>query len=81
MFDVIQVHARTCSELLKLVIMVTKIFPEIEAARPGCSSGIEALCLLKYGIATAKSLFQNCSESSVLYLVNFVKFYVFHHSF
>lgn len=64
----IKVHARTCSELLKLVIMVTKIFPEIEAARPGCSSGIEALCLLKYGIATAKSLFQNCSESSVLYL-------------
>ncbi|XP_073158898.1 U-box domain-containing protein 5-like isoform X2 [Henckelia pumila] len=64
-----KVHARTCSELLKLVITVTKLVPEIEAARPGCSSGIEALCLLKNDIDTAKSLLQHCSESSVLYLV------------
>ncbi|KZV55011.1 U-box domain-containing protein 5-like [Dorcoceras hygrometricum] len=54
--------------IAKLVIIVTKIFPEIEAARPGCLSGIEALCLLKNGIVTAKSLLQHCSESSVLYL-------------
>lgn len=64
----IKVHARTCSELLKLVIMVAQIVPEIEAARPGCSSGINALCLLKNDIDTTKSLLQHCSESSVLYL-------------
>ncbi|XP_075498441.1 LOW QUALITY PROTEIN: U-box domain-containing protein 5-like [Primulina tabacum] len=64
----IKVHARMCLELLKLVIMVSKIFPEIEAARPRCTSGIEALCLLNNGIIKAKSLLQHCSESSALYL-------------
>lgn len=58
-----------CSELLKSVIRVSKIFSEIEEARPRCSSGIEALCLLNNGIIKAKSLIQYCSESSVLYLV------------
>ncbi|KAK6152924.1 hypothetical protein DH2020_012563 [Rehmannia glutinosa] len=65
----IKAHARMCSELLQLVTRVSKIFPEIEAARPRCSSGIEALCLLNNGILKAKSLLQHCSESSVLYLV------------
>ncbi|XP_073058009.1 U-box domain-containing protein 5-like isoform X2 [Primulina eburnea] len=64
----IKVHARMCLELLKLVIMVSKIIPEIEAARPRCTSGIEALCLLNNGIIKAKSLLQHCSESSALYL-------------
>ncbi|KAK4426791.1 U-box domain-containing protein 5, partial [Sesamum alatum] len=64
----IKVHAQMCSELSKLVVKVSKVFPEIEAARPRCSSGLEALCLLNNGIAKAKSLLQHCSESSVLYL-------------
>ncbi|KZV39704.1 U-box domain-containing protein 5 [Dorcoceras hygrometricum] len=64
----IKVHARMCLELFKVVIMVSKIFPEIEAARPRCTSGIEALCLLNNGIIKAKSLIQHCSESSALYL-------------
>ncbi|KAL9148368.1 hypothetical protein ABFS82_12G036800 [Erythranthe guttata] len=64
----IKVHARMCSELLQAVIRVSRIFPEIEGARPGCSSGIDALCLLNNGIVKAKSLLQHCSESSVLYL-------------
>ncbi|KAK4490606.1 hypothetical protein RD792_001293 [Penstemon davidsonii] len=64
----IKVHARMCSELLKVVIKVSKVFPEIEAARPRCSSGIDSLCLLNNGIVKAKSLLQHCSESSVLYL-------------
>ncbi|KAL0396007.1 UNVERIFIED_CONTAM: U-box domain-containing protein 5 [Sesamum calycinum] len=64
----IKVHAQMCSELLKVVVRVSKVFPEIEAARPRCSSGLEALCLLNNGIAKAKSLLQHCSESSVLYL-------------
>ncbi|KAL2520670.1 U-box domain-containing protein 6 [Forsythia ovata] len=64
----IKVHFQMCSELLKLVSRVSKIFPEIEAARPRCSSGIEALCLLNNGIVKANSLLQHCSESSKLYL-------------
>ncbi|KAL3844823.1 hypothetical protein ACJIZ3_002226 [Penstemon smallii] len=64
----IKVHARMCSELLKVVIKVSKVFPEIEAARPRCSSGIDSLCLLNNGIVKAKCLLQRCSESSVLYL-------------
>ncbi|KAL8549707.1 hypothetical protein ACS0TY_008519 [Phlomoides rotata] len=64
----IKVHAQMCSELLTFVIRVSKIFPEIEAARPRCTSGIEALCLLNNGVVKAKSLLQQCSESSVLYL-------------
>ncbi|KAL1541855.1 U-box domain-containing protein 5-like isoform X1 [Salvia divinorum] len=63
-----KVHAQMCSELFKVVVRVSKNFPEIEAARPRCSSGIEALCLLNNGITKAKSLLQYCSESSVLYL-------------
>lgn len=58
-----------CSELLALVIKVSKIFPEIEEARPRCSSGIGALCLLNNGIVKARSLLLQCSESSILYLV------------
>ncbi|XP_057785918.1 U-box domain-containing protein 5-like [Salvia miltiorrhiza] len=64
----IKVHAQMCSELYKVVVRVSKNFPEIESARPRCSSGIEALCLLNNGIVKAKSLLQHCSESSVLYL-------------
>lgn len=63
-----KVHAQMCSELFKVVIRVSKIFPEIEAARPRCTSGIEALCMLNNGIVKAKSLLQYCSESSALYL-------------
>ncbi|GFQ03661.1 U-box domain-containing protein 6 [Phtheirospermum japonicum] len=63
-----KVHNRMCSELLKLVTSVSRIFPEIEEARPRCSSGIEALCSLNNGLVKAKSLLQHCSESSVLYL-------------
>ncbi|KAG6385941.1 hypothetical protein SASPL_154824 [Salvia splendens] len=64
----IKVHAQIYSELFKVVVRVSKNFPEIEAARPRCSSGIEALCLLNDGIVKAKSLLQQWSESSVLYL-------------
>ena len=65
----LQVHSLMCSELAKLVDRISNIFPEIEAARPRCSSGIQALCLLSKAIEKAKSLLQYCSESSKLYLV------------
>lgn len=78
----LQVHPLMCSELFKLVIRVSKIFPELEAARPRCSSGIEALCLLNNGIVKAKIVLQNCNESSALYLVYGLELWHFliHHS-
>ena len=58
-----------CMELLRLVDRISRILPEIEAARPRCSTGIQALCLLNRGMEKAKLLLQHCSESSKLYLV------------
>ncbi|KAK9071414.1 hypothetical protein SSX86_009983 [Deinandra increscens subsp. villosa] len=64
----IKVHKVMCTELMKIVHRVDKIFPEIEAARPRCSSGIQSLCLLTKAIDKAKALIQDCCESSKLYL-------------
>ncbi|KAK8481300.1 hypothetical protein V6N13_044056 [Hibiscus sabdariffa] len=63
-----KVHHMMCTELRKLVDRILRIFPEIEAARPRCSSGIKALCSLNNAIEKAKLLLQYCSESSKLYL-------------
>ncbi|XP_059639383.1 U-box domain-containing protein 5 isoform X2 [Cornus florida] len=63
-----QVHHLMCIELMTLVDRVSNIFPEIEAARPRCSTGIQALCCLNNAIEKAKLLLQHCSESSKLYL-------------
>ncbi|CAN6680349.1 unnamed protein product [Malus baccata var. baccata] len=63
-----KVHRLMCTELLRLVDRISRILPEIEAARPRCSTGIQALCLLNRGMEKAKLLLQNCSESSKLYL-------------
>ncbi|GJY31984.1 U-box domain-containing protein 5 [Tanacetum coccineum] len=64
----IKVHSVMCTELMKLVDRVDRIFSEIEAARPRCTSGIQSLCLLIEAIKKAKSLIRDCSESSKLYL-------------
>lgn len=63
-----KVHRKMCSELMRLVDEVVNIFPEIEAARPRCSSGLQALCSLNIAIEKAKLLLLYCSESSKLYL-------------
>ncbi|XP_031255047.1 U-box domain-containing protein 5 isoform X1 [Pistacia vera] len=63
-----KVHRVMCTELMKLVERTANIFPQIEAARPRCSSGIQALCLLNNAIEKAKLILQYCSESSKLYL-------------
>ncbi|KAF2577215.1 hypothetical protein F2Q68_00006097 [Brassica cretica] len=51
--------------LKKLVDRVMKIFPEIEAARPGSSTAIQTL---NKALEKAKLLLQYCSESSKLYM-------------
>ncbi|KAJ9172774.1 hypothetical protein P3X46_015983 [Hevea brasiliensis] len=58
-----------CTELMKLVDRIGHVFPEIEAARPRCSSGIQALCLLNGTVEKAKQILRYCCESSKLYLV------------
>ncbi|KAI4327611.1 hypothetical protein L6164_020050 [Bauhinia variegata] len=63
-----KVHRAMCTELMKLVDRISRIFPDIEAARPRCSSGIQTLCLLNATIEKAKLLLQYCCESSKLYL-------------
>lgn len=64
-----QVHHVMCTELMKLVDRVSSVFPEIEAARSRCSTGIQASCTLNRAIEKANLLLQYCSESSKLYLV------------
>lgn len=63
-----QVHSKICIELMKIVDSIMRIFPDIEEARPRCSSGIESLCFLNNSIEKAKLLLQHCSECSKLYL-------------
>ncbi|KAG9129875.1 hypothetical protein Leryth_007017, partial [Lithospermum erythrorhizon] len=67
----LQVHSLLCQELHEVVNKVSKILPEIEAVRPGCSSGIgiEALCVLINELDKAKSVLHHCRVSSKLYLV------------
>lgn len=64
----VKVHSRMCTELMKLVASGTKLLPQIEAARPGGTSGIQALCLLSNTIEKAKSIIEDCCHSSKLYL-------------
>ncbi|RDX78821.1 U-box domain-containing protein 5, partial [Mucuna pruriens] len=63
-----KVHSKMCIGLTKLVDRISRILPDIEAARPGYSSGIESLCLLNNAIEKVKLLLQHCSECSKLYL-------------
>ncbi|KAK6922705.1 hypothetical protein RJ641_011009 [Dillenia turbinata] len=63
-----RLHRLMCLELMKLVERISMVFPEIEAAQPRCHSGIKVLCSLNLALDKAKSLLQQCSESSKLYL-------------
>lgn len=64
----IKVHEVMCTQLLSLLDRISGIFPDIVAARPRCTSGIKALCLLQNAMEKARKLLQNCCESSKLYL-------------
>ncbi|KAH7524101.1 U-box domain-containing protein 5 isoform X1 [Ziziphus jujuba] len=64
----VKVHGLICLELKKFIVRISQIFPGIESARPGCKPGIQALCLLHDAMDKAKSIIQECSESSKLYL-------------
>ena len=64
----LQLHLSMCKLLLGLVDRISKIVPDIEAARPR-AQGINALSELHLAIDKAKALVQNCRSSSKLYLV------------
>ncbi|XP_058092082.1 U-box domain-containing protein 6-like isoform X2 [Magnolia sinica] len=64
----VKVHSLMYRELTKFLDRIIHIFPDIESARPGCMSGIQALCALNLAIEKAKLLLQHCAESSKLYL-------------
>lgn len=63
-----KMHSSMCLELKNLVDRVMRIFPDIEDARPGSSTGIHTLCLINKALEKAKLLLQYCSESSKLYM-------------
>ncbi|CAN6910834.1 unnamed protein product [Brassica oleracea] len=63
-----KMHSSMCLELKNLVDRVMRIFPDIEDARPGSSTGIQTLCLINKALEKAKLLLQYCSESSKLYM-------------
>eukprot|EP01018_Ginkgo_biloba_P018216 Gb_40872 [translate_table: standard] len=61
-------HGGMCRKLARLVNKMMKIFPALEAVRPRCKSGIQALCAFHLALEKAKSLLQHCVDCSKLYL-------------
>ncbi|KAH9328261.1 hypothetical protein KI387_000369, partial [Taxus chinensis] len=63
-----KLHGGMCRQLARLVSKMMKIFPAIEAARPRCKSGIQALCAFHLALEKAKSLLLHCGDCSKFYL-------------
>ncbi|KAJ0798658.1 putative U box domain, Zinc finger, RING/FYVE/PHD-type [Helianthus annuus] len=57
-----------CSLLSLIYAKVLTVFPDLEAARPRSTTGIQALCSLHIALEKAKTLLQHCAECSKLYL-------------
>eukprot|EP00257_Ricinus_communis_P025909 XP_025013323.1 U-box domain-containing protein 5 [Ricinus communis] len=64
----IKVHRLMCLELKNFIDRISRIFSEIESARPRCATGLQALCSLHAAMDKAKLLIQHCTDSSKLYL-------------
>lgn len=64
-----QLHGGMCKSLCSVYVKLLAIFPELEAARPRSTSGIQALCALHIALEKTKNILQHCSECSKLYLV------------
>lgn len=64
-----------CKILSAIYCKVLGIFPDLEAARPRSTSGIQALCSLHIALEKTKNILQHCSECSKLYLVRFFSCY------
>ncbi|CAA2999201.1 U-box domain-containing 45-like [Olea europaea subsp. europaea] len=68
MLSVSQLHGGMCKSLCSVYVKLLAIFPELEAARPRSTSGIQALCALHIALEKTKNILQHCSECSKLYL-------------
>lgn len=63
-----KLHGGMCKSLAAIYAKILGIFPELEAARPRSTSGIQALCALHIALEKTKNILQHCSECSKLYL-------------
>lgn len=63
-----KLHGGMCKSLSAVYAKVLGIFPDLEAARPRSTSGIQALCALHIALEKAKNILQHCAECSKLYL-------------
>lgn len=65
----LQLHGGMCKILSEIYCKVLGIFPDLEAARPRSTSGIQALCSLHIALEKTKNILQHCAECSKVYLV------------
>ncbi|KAL1828674.1 hypothetical protein DCAR_0207918 [Daucus carota subsp. sativus] len=63
-----RLHGDMCKILSAIYGKVFAIFPDLEAARPRSTSGIQALCSLHIALEKTKNVLQHCAECSKLYL-------------
>lgn len=63
-----KLHGGMCATLSLIYVKVLGIFPDLEAARPRSTSGIQALCSLHIALEKTKTILQHCAECSKLYL-------------
>ncbi|KAM7468746.1 hypothetical protein LguiB_016308 [Lonicera macranthoides] len=63
-----KLHGGMCKTLSTIYCKVLELFPDLEAARPRSTSGIQALCALHIALEKTKNILQHCSECSKLYL-------------
>ncbi|CAH9132058.1 unnamed protein product [Cuscuta epithymum] len=63
-----KLHGGMCKSLFVVYARVLGIFPELEAARPRSTTGIQALCALHIALEKIKNILQHCAECSKLYL-------------
>ncbi|CAH1435067.1 unnamed protein product [Lactuca virosa] len=63
-----KLHGGMCTTLSFIYVKVLGIFPDLEAARPRSTSGIQALCSLHIALEKTKTILQHCAECSKLYL-------------
>ncbi|XP_073131138.1 U-box domain-containing protein 6-like [Henckelia pumila] len=63
-----KLHCEMCKNLCSVYAKVLAIFPDLEAARPRSTSGIQALCSLHIALEKTKTILQHCAECSKLYL-------------
>ncbi|KAL3616188.1 hypothetical protein CASFOL_008091 [Castilleja foliolosa] len=57
-----------CRSLCAVYVRILALFPDLEAARPRSTSGIQALCSLHIALEKTKNVLQHCADCSKLYL-------------